>query len=677
MKETPKVRLALLWHMHQPVYGLPGEAEFRLPWVRMHALRGYLWLARMAEKFPKVRQTVNLVPSLLAQIEAYDQGATDAVERLARVEAAALSAADKGFILEHFFSINAHHHILPHPRYRQLLEESRRDGGKWALANWQAAEWRDLQTWFHLTSLDPDSKLTDPLAKRLLKQGRLFAEKDKLALLGLYRKALKEIIPAYKKLWNTGVVELSTTPFYHPILPILCDARIGRAANPTLPDDDLTFRWQGDAALQIERALSAFEGWFGRKPLGMWPSEGSVSAEVLGLFDRFGISWCATDEAVLEKSWRASKQDGRLNRNQPFRLPDQGVSVFFRNHDLSDRLGFAYQNRPAKDAVDDFVTALLGMASVVDPAPLVSVILDGENPWEHYPHGGKDFLEALFARLSDHPQIETVTFSQAAAEAALLPTLEPGSWINGNFDIWIGDPQDRNAWRLVAETHRVFEEIRGKLSPEVSARVLELILRAQGSDWTWWYGSEHPTKDLLIFDGLLRDHLLEAFRLMGQSAPEHFHHPVAGGRQSSVETVLTPPRDQFRPDIRTRPVPFFEWVGAGQALARGGGGSMHQVSGNDLAVEFAFSGDGWLSLRSPLPEAFNGPVELVLQQGDLRLAFPKAQILCSQGELTAEIRLPEKSAAMPFGLQIRLGDKRFSLSLPPPDPRQIGANWLV
>jgi alpha-amylase/alpha-mannosidase (GH57 family) len=678
VKENAKVRLALLWHMHQPVYGLPGEGEFRLPWVRMHALRGYLWLARLAEKFPKVRQTVNLVPSLLSQIEAYSLGVSDAVENLARRDAAALTETDKRFILEHFFSINARHHILPHARYRQLLEESHREGGGWALVHWQASEWRDLQTWFHLTSLDPDSKLYDPLAQRLLKQGRLFGETDKLAVLELYRKALREIVPAYKKLWDDGVLELSTTPYYHPILPILCDARIGREANPSLPDDDLTFRWPEDAALQIEKALTAFTGWFGRPPLGIWPSEGSVSAEVLGLFERFGVTWCATDEAVLAKSWLASgKPLDRLNRNQPFRPDGCNVSIFFRNHDLSDRLGFAYQNRPAADAVDDFVAALLGMASLAKPAPLVSVILDGENPWEHYPHGGKDFLETLFARLSDHPQIETVTFSQAAAEAASLPKLLPGSWINGNFDIWIGDPQDRNAWRLVATARRVYEEKKGDLGPELSARVLELILRAQGSDWTWWYGSEHPTKDLLIFDGLLRDHLIEAFRLMGLEAPEVFHHPVAGGRQGSSESGQIHPKALFRPGIQTRPTPFFEWVGAGQAMARGGGGSMHQVSGNELAVDYAFSRDGWLSLRAPLPLDLDGPVELTLLQGDLQLEFSRAQVFCAQGELTAEISLPEKSATESLRLQIRLGDKRFSLSLPPPDPRQIGSHWLV
>jgi len=677
VKAENKVRLALLWHMHQPVYGLPDERELRLPWVRMHALRGYLWLARLAARFPKVRQTINLVPSLLAQAQLYEDGCTDTVERLARIDASALIETDKRLILEHFFSINPRHHILPYPRYRQLLEESRQDNGQWALNNWLSSEWRDLQVWFHLSSLDPDSKQKSPLGRRLIHQGKNFNEEDKRALLGLYRQALKEMIPTYKRLWDDGVIELSTTPYYHPILPLLCDARIGRVANPGLPDYDLSFRWPEDAELQIERALAAMEKWFGRRPVGIWPSEGSISKEVIDIFQRQGICWCASDEAVLEKSWATRDPNGQLQRNQPYRLPDSRVALFFRNHDLSDRLGFTYQNQPAKDAVEDFINALLRFSVSVKRSPLISVILDGENPWEHYPHGGKDFLETLFARLSDHPQIETVTFSQAATEAELLPMLLPGSWINGNFDIWIGDVQDRNAWRLVAMTRDRFQARRDQLEPALQKRIMELIMRAEGSDWTWWYGSEHPTKDLLIFDGLLRDHLLEAFKLMGEDAPLELLHPVAGDQRSEWSPVVEPQLSYIDPRIELRPMPFFEWVGCGRVEARGGGGSMHQVSGNSLVLEYGYSERPVLYLRCPLPDDFTGQAAVSAKLGESRIDVSLSDLICANGELTARVHLKDEFVSESLPIQVLLDDKRFAFILPPPDPYQLKSNWLV
>ncbi len=678
MKEKRKVRLALLWHMHQPVYGLPGEQELRLPWVRMHALRGYMWLARLAERYPKVRQTINLVPSLLAQAQCYRDGFTDTVERLARLGASELGEADKCFILEHFFSINPRHHILPYPRYRQLLEEARREGGHWAQNHWQAAEWRDLQTWFHLSSLDPFSKSDDPLAVRLLKKGRQFSEEDKLSLLELYRRALSDIVPCYKKLWDDGVIELSTTPYYHPILPILCDAQVGREANPALPEYDLAFRWPQDAKGQIQRALTAMEEWFGRRPLGIWPSEGSISEEVLAMFEEFGLDWCASDEAVLEKSWLASGHSAQsLQRNQPFHLPDSRLAIFFRNHDLSDRLGFSYQNQTARDAVDDFLTELLRFALPGHPSPLVSVILDGENPWEHYPHGGRDFLEELFSRLSDHPQIETVTFSEASSDASLLPRLLPGSWINGNFDIWIGDAQDRNAWRLVALTRERFEAARQRLDEAQIEQITELLMRAQGSDWTWWYGSEHPTKDLLIFDGLLRDHLIEVFRLLGEEPPDALLHPVAGDRRSEWSSLVEAQTRFIEPRLELRPAPFFEWLGSGRAEARGGGGSMHQVSGNTLLLDYGFSEKYDLYLSCSLPQDFSGRAVISALAGEKRFEAADTELVCRDGQLTARITLGKSPPPQSLTIQISLDDKRFTLSLPPPDPRAIKSNWLV
>lgn len=676
MSGKSKVRLALLWHMHQPVYGLPGERRLRLPWVRMHALRGYLFLARLAERHPQVRQTVNLVPSLLAQAESYRDGCSDAVEELARIEPAKLNEGDKRLLLTHFFSINAQQHILPYPRYRQLLEEARLEEGQRAVEQWRESEWRDLQVWFHLSSLDADSKSSQPLAQRLIRQGRHFGESDKLALLDLYRQALDEIIPAYKKLWDQGTIEISTSPFYHPILPILCDAKIGRAANPALPDYDLSFRWPQDAELQMARALDAMENWFGRRPCGVWPSEGSISEEVLGIFDRLGVRWCASDEAVLEKSWLAQGRNAQpLQRNRPYHLPASRVAIFFRNHDLSDRLGFQYQSRSAHDAVEDFLDGVLRLA-VPGEAALVSVILDGENPWEHYPHGGQAFLETLFSRLSEHPDIETVTFSEAAEKPRLLPKLLPGSWINGNFDIWIGDVQDRNAWRLVAETRARFDARRQELSADLQQRIMELLLRAEGSDWTWWYGSEHPTKDLLIFDGLLRDHLLEVYRLLGEQAPSALLQPVAGDGRREYSSVVQAQTRLIEPRLELRPVPFFEWLGAGRAQARPGGGSMHQVGGA-LWLEYGFSRRLELFLRCRLPEGLEGKASLSAVCGRKPCPVRETDLVCAAGELTARLDPGPKEWAGPLTIQLGIGERLYTLTLPAPDLRQLRSNWLV
>ncbi|MBD3233759.1 MAG: hypothetical protein GF315_08550, partial [candidate division Zixibacteria bacterium] len=439
--------------MHQPYYRNLKDLHFQMPWVRLHGIKDYYDMVAILDEFPDIKQTFNLVPSLIEQIEEYVSGnASDSHLELSRKAPHELKDTEKNKILKQFFSAHFPTLIQPYTRYRKLHEKM--PSGITAFSD---QDFLDLQVWSNLTWFDPIFK-KEPFLAGLIKKEERYTEDEKQKLLDRQIEILADIIPKYKELQQRGQVEVSVTPFYHPILPLLCDSDIAKESDPGIKLPKQRFSHPEDAETQVQAAIEFYEKRFGQKPLGMWPSEGSVSQAIIPIIAKSGIKWIATDEEVLALS--LGKSPDRNDNNNvstsgdlyyPYKVSqdDYELSVIFRDHVLSDRLGFVYANWNPEDAADDFIDKLMGIKAHLDrigsKGRLAPVILDGENAWEYYVNDGHDFLRQLYRKISDHPEIETTTVAEYIRNAKKprnIKKLHPGSWINHNFNIWIGHEED-------------------------------------------------------------------------------------------------------------------------------------------------------------------------------------------------------------------------------------------
>ncbi|MFQ5586816.1 MAG: glycoside hydrolase family 57 protein, partial [Thermodesulfobacteriota bacterium] len=532
-----KLHIAVIWHMHQPYYKDLASGEYLLPWVRLHAIKDYYDMPLLLDEFPGIRQTFNLVPSLLAQIEDYGKGeGRDVFMGVSQKPASDLTETDKEFILSNFFLAHWENMVKPLPRYWELLHKRglafNRDEMREMIRFFSESDFRDLQVLFNLSWFDPSILKTHPFLASMVEKGSMFEEGDKEMLFKTEREIIAQVIPNYRRLMEEGKAELTTTPFYHPILPLLCNTNIASQALPhaTLPAPP--FIHPEDARLQVERAVNYHHNLFGCAPRGMWPSEGSVSEEALGIIASQGIEWVATDEEILEASTGVRVKRGHsgrlmnpefLYKPYVFEADENDIAVIFRDHNLSDRIGFVYQSWQAVTAAKDFIERLHHIRTALGEKNrggeyLVPVILDGENCWEHYKNDGRDFLTALYEMIEGDPLLEMVTVSEHLKEhppSTRLDTVFPGSWINHNFKIWIGHEEDNRAWEYLrtARDTLIAAEKDGRVEKETLERAWENIYIAEGSDWCWWYGDENSTENDTEFDILFRKNLINVYTL--------------------------------------------------------------------------------------------------------------------------------------------------------------------
>lgn len=589
--------LAILWHHHQPYYPDDQAGENPMPWVRLHGVKDYFGMALHLQEYPEMRCTINLVPSLLAQIRAYtERGAVDRPLAVSRLPAEHLSEEDALYLLDHFFMANPERMIRPYPRYAELYD--RRAPGKntarEALRRFRPQDFRDLQVWFNLAWVHPLAFEQDPDLRALLAQGRHFSEDDKHRLLAKHLEILGRLIPLHRKLAESGQVELTTTPFYHPILPLLFDRKLAREALPEVRLPHYTGGYPEDAAVHVARAVSYHAEVFGSPPVGMWPAEGSVCQEMIPLLAEHGIRWIATDEGILNRSTKGFvgrdehghvRNPGHLYR--PYRVQEAGkeLAIVFRDHGLSDRIGFQYQRSPGEDAVEDLfrdLQAIRRAAPAEDPL-LVAIILDGENCWEHYPEGGVPFLRALYRRCTTTPGVRPVRIGEYLAEQPprdTLPRLFPGSWIHHDFAIWIGHEEDNAGWNALDATrkHLVQRSRLGHIPPDRIRQAWEELYIAEGSDWFWWYGDDHHSAQDELFDYLFRKHLQNVYLLLGDTPPPELSRPICRKGQRPIHSL---PHSFLEVKIDGRET-FFEWLGAGRYRSRNERGTMAMVAHGPL-----------------------------------------------------------------------------------------------
>jgi alpha-amylase/alpha-mannosidase (GH57 family) len=572
--------VAFLWHMHQPSY-LDRKANcVRLPWVRLHGIRAYYDMAVLAERFADVHQTFNLVPSLTSQIDDLIEGRVrDRFLEVTSVAAADLDPDDRVFVLQYFFMAHWEAMIRPAPRYWSLLLKR---GVSVGPAEWPSVARRfstqellDLQVWFNLAWFGYAARQRYPAIDQLRAKGARFSEDDKRVVMDAQAAVLRELVPRYRALADAGVAELTTSPFYHPIMPLVIDTESARRATPDakLPE---RFAAPEDAEAQLARAVDHHDRVFGRRPEGLWPPEGAVSPEVVPIAARHGIRWMAADEGVLARSSVGRGSPGTLYA--PYRVTVDGASldVIFRDRTLSDLIGFTYAHNPPEAAAEDFCARILAIAARdASSRNVVAVILDGENPWEAYPDGGEGFLSAVYRRLAEGRDIRAASIGAAIREApvvAELSHLHSGSWINQNFRIWIGHPEDNQAWTLLRRARQLLAARTGNADSGVLHDAWDALYAAEGSDWFWWYGDEFSSMLSPEFDRIFRLHLARVYEVLNQPVPPALRQAIKIERD---QERMCEPVGLIHPTIDGRATSFYEWWSASRYTVRSDAGQMY------------------------------------------------------------------------------------------------------
>ncbi len=592
------LHVAFIWHQHQPLYKSRGDAnyyaasegQYRLPWVRLHGTKDYLDLILLLERYPKLHQTVNLVPSLIMQIEDYVAGTALDPYLIATVTPVEnLDRASKEFVIEHFFDANQHTLINPHPRYSELYGQRQERGRGWCLENWQEQDYSDLLAWHNLAWIDP-LFWDDPEIEAWLKQGKGFTLSDRQRIIAKHREILSRIIPQHRKMQESGQLEVTTTPYTHPILPLLADTNAGRVAVPNMTLPESRFQFAEDIPRHLNKAWQMYEERFGCAPRGLWPSEQSVSPEILPYVAKQGFQWLCSDEAVLGwslKHFFHRDETGNVYEPEklyrPYRLetPAGDLAIVFRDHRLSDLIGFTYSAMEPKQAVTNLVGHLEAIArSLKDKADqpwLVPIALDGENCWEFYPQDGKPFLELLYQTLSNDPDIKLVTVSEfieqyPPTETIPAQQLHSGSWVDGSFTTWIGDPAKNKAWDLLTAARQTLAN-HPEATEENNPEAWEALYAAEGSDWFWWFGEGHSSNQDAMFDQLFREHLAALYRSLNEPVPENVRQPVEVHEARGDHT----PQGFIHPMIDGRGNEQ-DWDKAGRIEVGGARGTMHQSS---------------------------------------------------------------------------------------------------
>ena len=617
----PALRLILLWHQHQPFYKDLVTGEYRLPWVRLHALKDYYGMVKLLDEFPEVHQNFNLVPSLITQIQDYLEGtAQDPFLTVAAKPAKDLTLEERHFALQYLFQANPTNVIGRYPRYRELWERFRQHSFSPEKAEkyFQSHDFTDLQVLSQIAWFD-EYFLEEKEVAGLIHKQRDYTLDDQSFVFARERELLGKVIPAYSDAARKGSIEISATPFYHPILPLVCDSDAGAVSSPGLPLPQNRFRHPEDAREQLVRALDLHEQVFGLRPKGVWPSEGSVSEEALAIAHSLGVKWMATDEGVLGRSTGVFFQrdgSGRLPAHLAERLYNvhryqngsAEMHLVFRDHTISDLIGFVYSGMDPNEAAAHLLGNIKNAAQPVleqGRDAVVSVILDGENAWEYYPKSGREFLRRFYDALQRQDGLEAVTVSEAISRTrniSPLKSLVPGSWINANFNVWIGAPEDNRAWDYLHHAREFYAQNAARATKSEQTLAYEELLIAEGSDWNWWYGPEHHSANDPDFDELYRKHLSNVYQALGAMPPDYLSQPITAGE---VRPAFTPQTAYIHPRITGDKIRYFEWMGAAIFTADQRAGAMH---GKQFLLDSVYAGIdgeyvyGRLDFAGPVPE---------------------------------------------------------------------------
>ena len=401
-----------------------------------------------------------------------------------------------------------------------------------------------------------------------------------------------------------------------------------------------------------------------------------------------GFKWFATDEGVLGRTrnigfWRdaGGYPENGPDLYTPWRLKrgEREMTGFFRDHYLSDLVGFVYSRMNAGAAAEDLHRRIraIGEREPAGRSATVSLILDGENAWEYYPDYGREFLRQFYRRVEQDPEIRALTASEALEAEGNCPHMEgifPASWINANFDVWIGHEEDVRAWDLLRDARKAYDDARQNAAYDSGAGNARLalaydaILAAEGSDWTWWYGPEHASANDAEFDSLYRKHLTAIYTALGVHVPDVLARPIKRAPERAQREAPTAFLDV---NVDGRESSYFEWLGAGLYATDRKSGSMHGRSHIFGDLHYGFGEQHFYLRVDPLPEALAD-----MQEFQVRLTLWDARetritLKAEEGKVTGVfveragvcLLQPGAEVSAAFGkiLEVRIAREAFDL----------------
>ena len=559
MSKTKKLSIAFYWHMHQPVYQLTPDGDYLMPWVRLHAVKDYLDMVELLDKFKRIKLNFNLVPVLLDSIIDYaEHDAHDIHSRLTITPVEMLSDDAKLFIINNFFDANYQSMIYPYEEYNRLYHkiQTNPEAGIDVFSN---QEYSDLMALFNLAWIDPVYKTKYPELKKLDKKGKDYTLEDRVNIIEIQRDIIRQIIPAYKKYLDKGRIEITTSPYYHPILPILLDNKSIKKTTENAPQVLKTYL---DGKMQTKMALDRIEEIFGKRPRGIWPSEHCVSPKTLYMLTTLGVDWTISDEGILSDSinfefirdFKGHLEDPyHLMKSYDYKIKNKDIKMVFRDSTIPNLISFEYPNHNPIAAANDLYDRIKVIQSKLLSSPdnnhLLTIAMDGENCWENYMEDGLSFLKTLYTLIEDDETLETVLISEYLDKETNhkpLAKLSSGSWINRNFKLWIDEPLKNLAWNYLKRVRDDFSKYVKKhpLNPHIKDARKELFI-CEGSDWFWWYGEPNDSGRDNIFDYIFREHLKNIYLYLGLKVPEYLDEPLA----SAFTKPSRYPKGEFTPAI--------------------------------------------------------------------------------------------------------------------------------
>lgn len=577
------LNLCFFWHMHQPDYR-GNDGVMRMPWVFMHAIKDYYEMPWLLSRHKGLKATFNITAPLIEQLNLYrDPLNNDYFLSLWALHPSELDEEAKSMLIKICKSTQYETMVKPMARFDLLYHQKM----------FSDEDMMDLEVVFILAWCGNYLRQENALVRELLQKKEGFTQADKMQLLNSLCRFIETILPFYAALQKEGTISISTTPYNHPILPLLINVSNAKRANAhtSLPENPLSLA--DDAVAQVERSIALYTKTFGNKPTGFWPAEGAVDEASIAIYNAHGIRWIATDELIL---FRSLGDGNRSNLYKPYHF--EGMTIGFRDHGMSDLIGFTYRFRAGQDATEHFLHALRQIADE-EENPTLFVILDGENAWEFFENNGYDFFTTLYGGLDKIPWCTTVTMDEVSKfkNAGTLERVYPGSWINGNFDTWSGHFEKNRAWELIYQTRRDVDNFTGDISDESAEKIRFHFLASECSDWFWWYGDDHFSDFSTEFDDLFRGHLISIYRLLGQEPPTNLFDPIT--THKGTASFLRMPQEYITPFITGNNHSFFDWLGCGSIDERKLYSTMEGIHGpidiiyygnNEKAIFVAFEG---------------------------------------------------------------------------------------
>ena len=550
MHDKP-LKVVLCWHMHQPQYlDLVGN-EFQLPWVYLHAIKDYVDMAAHLEAIPEAKAVINFSPVLLEQLDEYERQINDCLKGTGPIRDALLAALDtpvfpadnehRAALIQACLRSNKKNQIDRFPPYKQLVAMAELLSHDVNYISYLSNQYlADLVCWYHLVWLGETVQRSDQRVQDLIAQGSGFTLHQRRGLLQIIGELISDLRHRYATLAERGQIELSMSPYTHPMIPLLLDFSAAREAIPDLqlPQLDAYPGGRDRSIWQLQTGLEIFQKYFGLRPVGCWPSEGGVSNAALELMQATGFQWVATGETVLRNSISSTAslpQDQTIYH--AFTHKASGVRLFARNDSLSDLIGFTYADWHADDAVADLINRLTIIADSVTAAddPVISIILDGENAWEYYPENAYYFLTALYKSLAENPRFKLSTYRELlTARDVPLENIVAGSWVFGTFSTWIGNQDKNRAWDILGDAKRSYDEVMAAsdIDPQLKAKIETQLAICEGSDWFWWFGDYNPAETVSDFESLYRRHIANLYCLLGREPPQYLSEKLSYGTGS-------------------------------------------------------------------------------------------------------------------------------------------------